>query len=99
MADPFAAADAAIFRLFGVAALWKAGGAGAGTACTAVRERPTLEADAFGSAMLADQQRVSVRKADIAVISKNDTITIGAEVLTVRSVRQDSQALMWICEC
>lgn len=97
--DAFAAADAAIFAAFGVAATWKAGGQGPATDCIVVREQPSVEAGAFGTAMRTDAQVVSVRKAEIATVAKADTFTIGAEVLTVRGVRQDSQALIWIAEC
>lgn len=99
MADPFAAADAVIFAKFGVAATWKAAGTGPDVACTVVRERPSVDAVAFGGSMRRDAQIVSVRGSEVATPAKDDTVTIGAEVLTVRSVRQDSQALMFICEC
>lgn len=98
-AAAFLAADAQLFGAFGVAADWRAGGAGAATSCTVIRERPSVDAAGFGTAMRADAQVVSVRKTEIAAVAKNDTFTIGAEVLTVRSVRQDSQSLMWIAEC
>ena len=99
MTDPFAAADAVIFAKFGVAATWKAAGTGPDVACTVVRERPSVEAVAYGGSMLRDAQVVSVRGTEVAAPAKDDTVTIGAEVLRVRAVRQDSQALIFICEC
>lgn len=99
MTGAFAAADEVIFATFGVGATWKAGGNGPGVACTVVRERPTADAGAFGSTMLRDAQVISLRAAEVAAPAKGDTITIGAEVLTVRAVRQDSLSLVFVCEC
>jgi hypothetical protein len=96
----FAAADAIVFRTFGVAAIYKAAGTGADTAVTVIRERPTADASAFGVQLRAGTQMVHVRVADIAAPAKGDTFTIGAEVLTVQAAPTlDGQATRWMLEC
>ena len=55
---------------------------------------------AFGVAVGAGAQMLSVRVADLAAVAKGDTFTIGAEVLTVQGAPAlDGQASMWRVEC
>lgn len=97
----FAAAMDAILSdpNFGEAATWKAGGTGPDVACTVVRERPSVDAGAFGTTVRREAQIIHVRSAQVPAPAKGDTVAIGAEVLTVRAVSQDALALIFVCEC
>ena len=99
-ASAFAAANAAIFSAFGVAATYRAGGTGTPTAITIVRDQGTTDATGFGVAVRADGQRIHVRVSDLPNLAKGDTFTIGAELLTVQGEpAKDAQASMWTAEC
>lgn len=96
----FAAADDIIFETFGVAATFKAGGTGGGTAVTVIRATPTADAAGFGVAVRAGTQQIHVRVAEVADLNKGDTFTIGAEVLTVQGApERDTQGFKWLAEC
>jgi hypothetical protein len=101
-ASVFAAADAVIFSAnnFGVAATYQAGGTGTATAVVVIRETPTADAAAFGVPVRAGSQIINVRVADLATVTKGDTFTIGAEVLTAQGAPAlDAQGTMWRVEC
>jgi hypothetical protein len=99
-ASAFAAADAIVFGTFGVAAIYKAAGTGPDTPVTVIREVATADAAAFGVAVRAGAQILSVRVADLAAVTKGDTFTIGAEVLTAQGApARDAQGSMWRVEC
>lgn len=100
MSDAFTDADAVVFDTFGVAATYKAGGVGAGTAVTVVRSRATADTVAFGTALRVGSQIISVRVSEAPDLAKGDTFTIGAEVLTVGGKPAlDALATMWTAEC
>lgn len=96
----FAAANAVIFATFGVAATYRAAGAGDGLAVTIIRDRPTADAVAFGTTLRAHAQIIHVQVAEVAVLAKGDSFTIGAEILTVAGApRLDGLRTMWTAEC
>ena len=99
-ASTFAAADASVFRTFGVAATYRPGGTGTATPVTVIRETPTPDAVGFGAPVRAGAQILSVRVVDIPALAKGDTFTIGAELLTVQGApARDGQGTMWRAEC
>jgi hypothetical protein len=90
-------ADALLFadENMAVPALWKAQGAGAGTACRVIRARPDLTVDAFSTALIRATETLLVRVAEIAAVAKGDTFTLGAEVLTVKAAQRDALKSVW----
>lgn len=94
--------DAAIFGAFaGVgladAALFKAGGAGAGTACTVIVDR---NAQFFDDVQQVAGRRITIdlQKAEIANSARGDTVTIGSEVFTLadRADTDDESVVRWV---
>jgi hypothetical protein len=99
-ASAFDAADAIVFSTFGVPAIYKAAGTGPDTAVTVIRETPTADASGFNVPVRAGAQFLSVRVADLPAVTKGDTFTIGAVVLTVQGAPAlDGQGSMWRVEC
>lgn len=99
-ASAFAAADAIVFRTFGVTASYMAAGTGTAATVTVIRETPTADSTSFGVPVRAGAQFLSVRVADLAAVTKGDTFTIGAAVLTVQGAPAlDGQGSMWRVEC
>lgn len=82
------------------AATYKVGGTGDGVAIRIIRGAPDEIERAFGAAIIRDAIRVHIRQADLAARPlEGDTITIGAEVLTVRHAQGDTERLTWDTTC
>jgi hypothetical protein len=79
-------------------ALFKARGVGAGVACRVIRSRPDLVGQGFGTEVILATQLLAVRVAEVPAVAKDDTFTLGAEVLQVRSATRDVENTMWSIE-
>lgn len=96
----FARMNAAGFRRFGVAAIYRAAGTGDGVAVTVVRSRATADTVSFGVALRLGSQILHVRVSEAPALAKGDTFTIDTEVLTVSGApARDGLATMWTAEC
>jgi hypothetical protein len=101
MSSAFSSAIDAIFRDANVAedAIWRAGGAGDGTAVRVIRKSPD-EVVGFGSgrAVMATVL-IDVRVSEIAAPAAGDTVAIGdASFDIVGTPVRDSLGLVWTCE-
>lgn len=101
MQAAFAAAIDAIFRDANVAedALWRAGGAGGGTAVRVIRKSPE-EVVGFGdSRAVLPTLLIDVRRSDVSQPASGDTVEIGTAVFDIIGTPVlDSLGLVWTCE-
>ena len=91
MAVETAAELAAFFDTdgFALAATYKAGGVGTGTAVSVIRDTPT-RFEAFDNARLRSDSAVFLaRAADMPAAAAGDTLTIGAAVYRVQAIERD----------
>jgi hypothetical protein len=101
MSSAFAAAVDAIFRDANVAedAIWRAGGAGDGTAIRVIRKTPDEVAGFGGSRAVMATVLVDVRASEIASPAAGDTVEIGGDLFAIIGTPvRDSLGLVWTCE-
>jgi hypothetical protein len=73
---------------FGVAATWRAGGVGAPVVATVILNQPDVDSAGFGVPVRAGSRVVMVPRATLPLLSKGDTLQVGADLLTVAAVRR-----------
>lgn len=87
--DPNMAADA----------VYRVGGAGAGTPVRVMRRSADAFGDFNGSRFVADSLRIDVRVSEAPALGNGDTFEIGDELLEVRGQpTRDSERLVWQAE-
>ncbi len=97
----FAAAMAALAAdpNLSVSAVWRAGGAGAGTPVRVLRSSPDLTSAGFETSIVQSTDVLTVALDAIALPTQRDTITIGAEALTVQHAERDAAGVSWRVFC
>ncbi|MCM0018427.1 MAG: hypothetical protein NBV67_00370 [Tagaea sp.] len=84
---------------FGVAATWKAGGAGAGVAVTLL-DRLLGDPIDFGETRVRQDRRIFLaRAAELPGAAKEDTIAVASIVYRVRDVRPDASGAVLTLDC
>lgn len=99
--DAFAVATNALFTDPNIArdALWRAGGAGGGTAVRVVTKRPDQPVGFGDSRAILPTMLVDVRQSEIPNPASGDTVEIDGTVFEVIATPvADSLGLVWTCE-
>jgi hypothetical protein len=99
--DAFAAATDALFADPNIAmdAVWRADGAGAGTAVRVVTRRPDQVTGFGDSRAVLPTLLIDVRRSEVAEPASGDTVEIGGDLFEVIAVPIiDSVRLVWTCE-
>ena len=101
LASAFAGVVDAMFRDLNVAeaALWRAGGTGAGVSVRVIRKRPD-EIVSFGSSRaILSTVIVAVRGSEVVSPASGDTVQIDTALFDIiAQPRRDSLGLVWDCE-
>lgn len=97
----FAAAMAALTAdpNLGVPAIWRAGGTGAGTPVRVLRSSPDVTSAGFETSIVQPTDVLTVTADAIPSPVAGDTITMGAEVLTVQHAERDATGVAWRVFC
>lgn len=97
----FAAAMAALAAdpNLGVSALWRAGGTGLGVPIRVLRSSPDVTSAGFETSIVQPTELLTIAVDAIASPEAGDTITIGAEVLTVQHAERDATGVAWRVFC
>lgn len=97
----FAAALAALAAdpNLGVAALWRAGGTGLRVPIRVLRSSPDVTSAGFETSIVQSTDVLTVALDAIPSPDSGDTITIGAETLTVQHAERDAVAVAWRIFC
>jgi hypothetical protein len=97
----FAAAMAALAAdpNLGFSAVWRAGGAGSGTPVRVLRSSPDVTSAGFDTSIVQATDVLTVAVDAITPPDAGDTITIGAEVLTVQHAERDAAGVAWRVFC
>lgn len=99
--DAFAVATDALFADPNIAtdAIWRAGGAGTGTAVRVVARRPDQVIGFGDSRAVLPTLLVDVRRSEVAEPASGDTVEIDGDLFEVIAAPiLDSVRLMWTCE-
>ena len=99
--DAFAVATDALFADPNIAmdAIWRAGGAGIGTAVRVVTRRPDQVIGFGDSRAVLPTLLVDVRRSEVAEPASGDTVEIDGDLFEVIAAPIiDSVRLMWTCE-
>ena len=99
--DAFAAATDALFADPNIArdALWRAGGAGGGTAVRVITKRPDQVVGFGDSRAILPTMLIDVRRSEIPNSASGDTFEIEGETFEVIAApTTDSLRLVWTCE-
>jgi len=99
--DAFAVATDALFAdpNFATDAIWRAGGAGAGTAVRVVTRQPDQVAGFGDSRAVLPTLLIDVRRSEVAEPASGDTVEIdGAAFEIIAAPTIDSLRLVWTCE-
>ncbi len=99
--DAFAVATDALFADPNIAtdAIWRAGGAGTGTAVRVVTRRPDQVVGFGDSRAVLPTLLVDVRRSEVAEPASGDTVEIDGDLFEVIAAPIiDSVRLMWTCE-
>jgi hypothetical protein len=99
MADPFAAGLRVLFKgPRSVAAVYQSFGAPA-LPIRVIRHQPTEDLPFGDTNVPVSTTIVEIDRADVEDPREGDTVTIGAEVLTIDGTpRLDRQGLKWLCD-
>ena len=104
MTDPFARAQTAIYRTFGRDALYTPAG-GDPVTCRVIATEPAPDAlvQFAQTAIRAPARVFEARVAEVPAPAVGDTLTVGAETLTViaepRHPDGDHDRALWLLEC
>ena len=99
--DAFAAATDALFADPNIAtdAIWRTGGAGAGTAVRVVARRPDQVVGFGDSRALLPTMLIDVRRSEVAEPASGDTVEIDGDLFEIIATPiADSLGLVWTCE-
>jgi hypothetical protein len=99
--DAFAVATDALFADPNIAvdAIWRAGGAGTGTAVRVVTRRPDQVIGFGDSRAVLPTVLVDVRRSEVSEPARGDTVEIDGELFEVIAAPiVDSVRLVWTCE-
>ncbi len=99
--DAFAVATDALFADENIAmdAIWRAGGAGTGTAVRVVTRRPDQVVGFGDSRAVLPTLLIDVRRSEVPEPASGDTVEIDGELFEVVAAPIiDSVRLMWTCE-
>ncbi|MGE5509675.1 MAG: hypothetical protein ACM31O_00325 [Bacteroidota bacterium] len=99
--DAFAAATDALFADPNIAtdAIWRTGGAGAGTAVRVVARRPDQVVGFGDSRAVLPTLLIDVRRSEVAEPASGDTVEFGGDLFEVIAAPIiDSVRLVWTCE-
>lgn len=101
MTDAFALAAEALVAdpNMGTDAAWRAGGTGPPVAVRVVRASPDRVAGAFDAAIVRATDVLTVALADVPTLDRDDTFTIGANVLTVQYVERSASGAFATAFC
>jgi hypothetical protein len=97
----FAAAMAALTAdpNLGTSALWRSSGTGAGVPVRVLRSSPDMTSAGFETSIVQATDVLAVAVDAIPPPDAGDTITIGAEVLTVQHAERDAVGVAWRLFC
>lgn len=97
----FAAALAALAAdpNLGVSALWRTDGSGAGVPVRVLRSSPDVTGAGFETSIIQPTDVLTVAIGSVPSPEAGDTITIGAEVLTVQHAERDAAGVAWRVFC
>ncbi|MBN8955774.1 MAG: hypothetical protein J0H17_04160 [Rhizobiales bacterium] len=101
MVDAFAVATDALFadQNIAVDAIWRAGGAGPGTAVRVVTRRPDQVIGFGDSRAVLPTLLINVRRSEVAEPASGDTVEFGGDLFEVIAAPViDSVRLVWTCE-
>lgn len=99
--DAFAVATDALFADPNIAtdAIWRAGGAGAGTAVRVVTRRPDQVVGFGDSRAVLPTLLIDVRRSEVAEPASGDTVEIDGELFElIATPVRDRLGLVWTCE-
>lgn len=83
----------------GVGATYRAAGTGAPVPLRVLRSSPDRVADGFGTGILQATDILTVPLTMLPAIAPGDTLTLGADVLTVDSAERDAAGVAWRVLC
>lgn len=83
----------------GTAAVWRAGGTGAGTPVRVLRSSPDVTSAGFETSIVQPTDVLTMAVDTVPAPDAGDTITIGAEVLTVQHAERDAADVAWRVFC
>jgi hypothetical protein len=84
---------------FAVAALWRAGGAGAGVAVSVIRTRLPEPLVLGETRVRRDRSSFVVRASEVPGIAASDTLAIGADTFSVRDISPDTSGALLTLDC
>ena len=99
--DAFSAAIDALFADLNIGrdALWRTGGAGAGTIVRIISKRPDQAANFGDSRVLMPTMLIDVRRSEVPAPTSGDSVEIDAETFEIIATPViDSLRLVWTCE-
>jgi hypothetical protein len=80
-------------------ALWRAGGTGAGVPIRVLRSSPDVTSAGFETSIVQPTDVLTVAVGSVPSPASGDTITLGAEVLTVQHAERDAAGVAWRVFC